>query len=355
MMHRNKTIIHIIYNLALGGAEAMLSTVLRELMEYDNIVVTLSPENHFGTKFKCKELICISAPGLSSLPLAVLRIRRLIKKYNPVLVHSHLPLPNFAARIAVQKNIPLVTTIHTSIANAADYKKIHIRLLDQITYSLRKSKIIAVSHVALNDYFSVLNLKKHNPSVLYTFVDNKKFTPKTKLQRDGSLRLVSIGSFKAGKNIPYLIEVFKKLSKENITLDIYGRGHHEIEELIKDAGVPIYLRGQVNNLQDVLPNYDALIMPSQFEGFSLSVLEAMAVKLPLLLSDIASFKEQAKDTALYFDLNDVDHGYNIIMLFQQHPEEAFYRAEKAFNLMKKNYTLQDHMRGLRQIYQEVLR
>ena len=354
-MNKKKAIVHIIYNLALGGAEAMLSAVLKELAEYDNIVVTLSPENHFGSDFVCSELVCINTPKLSSLPVAVFRLRKLLKKYNPVLVHSHLPLPNFAARIAVDKKIPLVTTIHTSIANAADYKRKHIRLIDKITYRMRPSKIVAVSQVALNDYFKVLHLKKHDPSVLYTFVDNKKFTPsKKRLVQTDTIRLVTIGSFKAGKNLPYLIEVFKKFPDKSITLDIFGRGHQDLEKQIREAGVPIYLKGQVNNLQDLLPDYDAFIMPSQFEGFSLSVLEAMAIKLPLLLSDIPSFREQAKDTALYFDLNNIEDGYKVITEFQNHREEAFNRAEKAFILMEKNYTLQHHMKGLRKIYEDAL-
>ncbi len=55
----------------------------------------------------------------------------------------------------------------------------------------------------------------------------------------------------------------------------------------------------------LLPNYDLNVMPSVIEGFSLSVLESMAMKIPLLLSDIVSFPEECVDTAIYFSTTDV--------------------------------------------------
>ena len=40
-----KTILHIIDNLGRGGAETMLVTVVKQLSAYNNIIVTLYPEN----------------------------------------------------------------------------------------------------------------------------------------------------------------------------------------------------------------------------------------------------------------------------------------------------------------------
>lgn len=333
----------------------MLVEVLKELKEYNNIVITLDAENHFDGEVECKELVCIHAPSIYSMPVGIFRLRKLIKKYNPVLVHSHLPIPNFLARIAVHKSIPLVNTIHTSIAHAADYQNKYIRLIDKLTYQIRKIKIIAVSKVALNEYFSVLKLKLYNPSVLYTFVDINKFKPSFKKRNPHTeIKLVTVGSYKSGKNIPYLIEVFKKLRDEDISLHIFGRGHEQIKKQIEDAKVNIFLSGQHKNMQEILPEFDAFIMPSKFEGFSLSVLEAMAVKLPLLLSDIPSFKEQAQENALYFKLSNTEDGYTVIMNFILDRKHAMERAENAYKLMEDNYTLQHHISGLKKIYLEVL-
>jgi glycosyltransferase involved in cell wall biosynthesis len=95
-------------------------------------------------------------------------------------------------------------------------------------------------------------------------------------------------------------------------------------------------------------------MSSTFEGFSLSVLEAMAMKMPLLVSDIRSFREQCEDTAVYFDVGDpIDftHKLNELASNPNHLQKLGTMAkDRAIN----NYTLEQHMEGLRKIYAETL-
>jgi glycosyltransferase involved in cell wall biosynthesis len=93
-------------------------------------------------------------------------------------------------------------------------------------------------------------------------------------------------------------------------------------------------------------------MSSTFEGFSLSVLEAMATQTPLLLSDIKSFREQCADTALYFDLDDVNDFVSKIKNISKNKSELLQMARRAKERVIENFTLDIHMRGLRSIYQE---
>lgn len=142
MKLQKKTIIHVIYNLGRGGAETLLVQVLKELRDYRNVVVTLSPENHFNSELLCDELICLNRPSLTSIPMAVLDLKKIIKEQKPTIVHSQLPLSNFVARLATPARIPLITTIQNSISFSKDYKRFHIRLLDRLTYKFRKSTTI---------------------------------------------------------------------------------------------------------------------------------------------------------------------------------------------------------------------
>ncbi|RYZ29853.1 MAG: glycosyltransferase, partial [Chitinophagaceae bacterium] len=252
------------YNLGRGGAETMLVGVLPELQEYRNIVVTLSPVNYFEDELVCDELICLNEPSLLTLPRAVFKLKKLVQKYKPDLVHSHLPQSNFAARLSTPAGIPLITTIHTAISEAVDYKKKYIRFLDRFTYKYRPSKIVAVSKQALNDYFTVLKLKQENAVVIYTFVDPKRFSTISKMPAEDKIELVTIGSLRRNKNFQYLIEAFKFLKDENIQLDIYGQGpaYDELQHAIEEAGVNIYLKGQVSNIPELLPTYHVFVMPS---------------------------------------------------------------------------------------------
>ena len=78
-MSSKKTILHIINYLGRGGAEVMLVKVLKELKEYNNIVVTLNPENHFGEEFKCDLYYCLNMGSFVRFPINMTLLRFGIK------------------------------------------------------------------------------------------------------------------------------------------------------------------------------------------------------------------------------------------------------------------------------------
>lgn len=353
---KKKTIIHIIYSLGRGGAETMLVKVLKELPEYQNIVVTLEDNNQFNDELHCDNFICLDKPSMFSIPAASLQLNKIIKKYKAGLVHSHLPQANFIARLATPKNIPLIFTIHTSINVARDYKKWYIRYLDKFTFLYKRSIIIAVSQAAANDYFSVLKLPQRKTIILNTFVDLDQFKSEAKLHKDEIFKVISVGSLRHPKNYIYLINAFKKIKNKNIELHIYGAGplKESLQVEINNAGVPVFLKGQVNNVPGILPQYDLYVMSSLLEGFSLSVLEAMAMRIPLLLSNIPSFKEQCEEGALYFDLNNTSDFVEKLLQLKENKELRSELSEKSYKRVSENYTLQHHLEKLKEIYKHAI-
>ena len=335
----------------------MLVSVLKELKEYNNIVVTLYEENRFDDDLKFDKYYCLRLKSVFLLPFTILKLRRIIKANGVELVHSHLYWPTFAARFATPKRVPLITTIHTSVAYTKDYKKPIIRFLDRISYNFRKSTIIAVAKGAMQQYFKLLKLKPFKTYVLYTFVDTAVFNAEaTRVEEPGVFKIMSIGTLRYPKNHQYLISVFEKLKAEPIELHIYGNGpmQAELQEIINRTGAKVILKGEVNDVQNLFSQYDLYIMASLFEGFSLSVLEAMAMQMPLLLSDIPSFREQCEETAVYFDLDNIDDCVEKIKCFSADKQVLEKMGQLAKQRAVHNFTLMHHMAGLREIYTEAL-
>ena len=352
-----KTVVHFIHDLGRGGAEMMLVKVIKELKDYNNIVVTLSPKNHFENELQCDKYYCLNLRSILFFPLAVLQLKKIITENKVDIVHSHLFWPTFIARLATPGKIPLITTIHAFISNSIEYRKKYMRILDKLTYRLRKNVIVAVADGALEEYFSELNLTPHKAYSLYTFVDLHEINSinETAEVKDKSkVRVVAVGALRAQKNYRYLLEAFKKLKDEDIILDIYGEGNlqNELENTISENDLKINLKGEIKNVVPELRKYDLFVMSSTFEGFSLSVLEAMASQTPLLLSDIKSFREQCADTAVYFNLDDVNDFVSKIKSLSKNKLQLMQIAGQARERVTKNFTLDIHMKGLRSIYQE---
>lgn len=352
-----KTILHFIYNLGRGGAEMMVVKATRELKEYNNIVVTLFPENHFGDELLCDKYYCLNVKSILFFPKAALQLRKIIRENKVDVVHSHLFWPTVIARLGTPTDVPLVTTIHAFIATSVEYRYFHIRLLDKITYRFRKSVILADAKGALDEYFNFLKLKPYKAYPLYTFVDINEFNESNAPARkgsNGSVRLVTVGALRLQKNQQYLLNAFKLMRDEDISLDIYGSGPLQpvIQQMIEDQNLKVNLKGEVRNINQVLGQYDLFVMSSTFEGFSLSVLEAMAMKVPLLLSDIKSFREQCEDTASYFNLDNVKDFVGKLKQLLSDKAKMLDNSEKAKERAMENFTLDKHMHTLRIIYAE---
>ncbi|MDB5203122.1 MAG: hypothetical protein JWQ27_2531 [Ferruginibacter sp.] len=348
-----KTILHFIHSLGRGGAEVMLVRTLQELKEYRNIVVTVKDDYRFGDELQCDAHICLELNSIAALPLGIFKLKKIIREYDVDLVHTHLYWPTIISRFATPRSLPLITTIHAFIASSVEYTRWYIRLIDKISYRWRRSEIVAVAAGALDDYFNFLHLKPWKKHVLYTFVDLEKFQHQKQHGFPAKpLRLVSTGALRVQKNFPFLIRAFALLPAGQVELDIYGRGplQQELQDLVDEKKVQVNLKGEIRNIEELLPQYDAFVLASTFEGFSLAVLEAMAVKLPLLLSNIASFNEQAADTARYFKLDDEQNLANKILELVDAPGESLRLSDAAFDRVQSCYTLPIHMQKLRWIY-----
>jgi len=359
-MQNKKKIIHFIFNLGRGGAETMVVTVINGLPEYSHVVVTLFPMNHFGDDLQCDKLICLNLKSLFALPLGFFKFRSVIKKEKPALIHTHLFWPTTIARLATPRKIPLVTTIHAFIATSVEYKKWFIKLIDKLTYRLRKSVILADAQGALDEYFSFLKLKPYKAYCPYTFVDVERFNVanlSNVVKPDNIFRLVSVGALRKQKNQIYLIEALSKIKDQPVELHIYGTGDLQpmLQQKINDTGARVFLKGEVKNIHEIIPQYNLYVMSSTYEGFSLAVLEAMAMGMPLLLSDMPSFKEQCGDTAIYFNLHDVNTLVDKILLLCKSPQsELTQMGQNALQRVLSNYTLQHHLSRIRVIYTDTL-
>lgn len=187
----------------------------------------------------------------------------------------------------------------------------------------RANKIIAVSESTKKDLEQFLKTPEEKISVIHNGVDERFFQEvviskeelkkelKSKFDIDKKF-ILFIGTLDPTKNIARLLESFKKIQEKR------GRGEYQLViggkkgwladsyiqiaedlEISEDVKFLGYVEG--DDLRKLFKGASLFAMPSLYEGFGVTVLEAMASGLPCLVSNLAPLKEITKGTVEFID------------------------------------------------------
>ncbi len=275
-------ILHIVWVLNFGGIETMLMNIANEQVAMGNevgiLLIDKGTDNPEVIKRLDKRVAILKANrkyGKFDLP-AYWRMNMLIKKFQPEVIHLH--------SAAIYKYLcPLQrrscnVTLH-ALCNKPNTD--HIEKID---------KVFAISQSVADD----LMQKKHVHSIVNPNGIKPELIRTGKRSSDGKFRIVQVSRLdhpKKGQHI--LLEacgMLKQRGYDNFTVDFIGGGPSL--EYLKSVTEKSQLCGRVKFLgmkdqqyiYDHLCEYDLFVQPSIYEGFGLTVAEAMAAKVPVLVS-----------------------------------------------------------------------
>ncbi len=178
--------------------------------------------------------------------------------------------------------------------------------------------------------------------------------------------LLFVGSLKPMKNPDKIMDAFQRigatwLEQQNIRLILAGTGEMEIQlkEKIERAHLSRYIRmaGLVN--RDIIPDYykaaDVYIISSDYEGTSLSLLEAMYNSLIIIGSDAPGINKMLihnQNSLLYSTQNTDELAQTISRIFSDLPRSKNL-GEKAFEDFNQQYSYHSMMKKYQSIFSSV--
>lgn len=300
---------HFIDSLSKGGAETLLVGIINGLHEYNHVVVVLSCGNDFKDELKGVSVVCLDVRSKIDKVTSVIKLNRLIKKYQPLVIHTHLYWPTIIARCALQGKTRLVSTYHSlmyDVNNCHQYSKRNL-ILDKLTYRQRYFTHFVSTSVKEN-VSKAVGIRANN-FVVYNFVADKFFDSRgeklNKRKCGEILNVVLIGNYRPEKNYEYVIKNVAGFDDSKVRVDIYGAGDRSYyQAMIDQLGCDhVELHGATNKVSTVLMDADLFIMASSHEGFGIALAEAMVIGLPVLISNTPVFEEVTDYSALYFNVD----------------------------------------------------
>ncbi len=178
---------------------------------------------------------------------------------------------------------------------------------------------------------------------LYEF-DHEEFIPLNLQLSDDEIVIGNAGTLSRQKGQHMLIDMAVLLQRENIKFKILIAGEGEFEQKLKllahkkNVADKIVFLGYVPNIKSFMRSIDIFVLPSLWEGFGYSMIEAMASAVPVVAFNTSSNPEicgEEQFLAEPFDINEITwHVKQLALdagLRRKHGDLARERVQNHFN------------------------
>jgi N-acetyl-alpha-D-glucosaminyl L-malate synthase BshA len=282
------------------------------------------------------------------------------------LLHVHYAIPHAsAAYMAKQillkkgKDIPVITTLHgTDITLVGKDKTFE----PVVTFSINQSDAVtAVSKNLREETYKYFKVEK-DIQVIYNFVDLARFSKKPldafrkAIAPNGEKIITHASNFRRVKRVQDVINIFAGISKIipcKLLMVGDGPDRPEAEEQCRLYKVCDNVRflGKQHEMEEILAISDLFLLPSEYESFGLSALEAMAAGVPVLSSNAGGLKEinQHEVTGYIANVGDTDSmiKYGIDLLSNP---ELLEKLKSGARIQASNYDIQTIIPQYEQLY-----
>jgi len=284
------------------------------------------------------------------------------KEYD--LVHAHSYDPGFAGYLLHKlKKLPCVFTVHGSgLSHWKDLNPTNswsgkIREMAEaiLLHKLSYSHIISVNP----EVAEKLKLYHKHVSYIPNGVEIKKFKGKCKRI---PYRILFVGRLEPQKSVDTLIKALPLVLREfpEVKLWVVGDGRLKVEseKLAEKLGVRdnVEFEGSVDEITPYLKKASLFVLPSIFEGQALTLLEAWAVRLPVIATNVEGIKSVVRDrvNGLLVPKKNPKALANAIVYAFNNPKEAKRWGEEGYKTVRKNHRWEEIADRTYEIYCQVL-
>jgi glycosyltransferase involved in cell wall biosynthesis len=287
-------------NLDRGGVEQVIFNIATNLDKnrFNTFIVCIKNEGKIAEK-------CRSA----GIPVFLInndksRYIELVTKLNIDLINAHHSI--FGLDISNRYSLPFIYVIHNCYVWLSNEDISRLKAAD-----LGIKKYIAVSKNVAKYYRKYINVSPRKMEIISNGInietgvlsDNEKKEIRRKLGiKENDYVFLNVGAYRPSKNHNIIISAVKELINTYTNIRVFCVGEvgdalyydnlmnrliiNKLERYITFTG---YVSNEtLNNFYNIA---DAFLLPSLFEGWSVSTMEAMLIGLPMILTDVGCSRE----------------------------------------------------------------
>lgn len=337
-----------------GGTEVYILSLIKFLLNLDyNIKVVSSG----GVREKKLADLNVEHKILKELrkknPLNFLKSSFILRKYiikNKIdIIHSSSIYTLIIAKFAslFLKRIRTVYTMHGGTNREVENSNKFILnyCVDNIIVLSKSAKEILESN----------GVKKNKLTLIYNGIEDANFEYEN-LKRSNKINILNCGRLTEQKGQINLIKASSKIERDDFEVNIIGDGElkdqlqKEIDYL--EISNKVQLLGFKENVLDYVVKADIFVLPSIWEQFPISILEAMMLKKPIIATNVNGIPEEIGDCGILVEPNDIKGLEEAMQILMDSPKERAKLGEKAYKRYKKYFTVDIMAKSTIKVYEK---
>jgi glycosyltransferase involved in cell wall biosynthesis len=305
-----KRVLHIIDSLHLGGAqEVVLNLATCGSSRFRHEVATMHGHGIYWDRLRQAGVKVHSLSPHKLLPFYLASIPWRLLADRPDILHCHLIPSNIIAKpLGALLGVPVVINHdHTNDTRRADSRL--LLALDRFSNRFA-SHIVAVSASCRDFLITRESIPASNVTLVPNAIDLRRFSPsaarrdqaRVELGLPASARVVAgVGRLNPQKNFSLFLDIAAQLAPRFPDLHFLLAGDGPEEKMLREKAAAlgisdrVIFSGYVADTRLVYLAADVLLMPSRYEGLPMTLLEAMAMGLPVAASQLDGIAEVIGD------------------------------------------------------------
>lgn len=340
-----KRILHLISGLEVGGAETQLLRILPELQKYhENRICCVRGHGPIGAKLEEKGIPVYYLELKNAFDFfAIYRFYKVIKRFSPDILVTYLIHADLYGRI-LGRLFGIKKIISSKRGALLQWE--WLSFFDRLTKSMVNHYLVQ-TETAKNEWMQKLNLSENKFTIIPNGINTESFHIKidknwkrTNLKiKENSFVITCVAKLRRGKGHEVLLKAFESIFNKhrNTVLLLVGDGERE-EELknsIQDykSRESIHFLGNRNDVPEILDASDLFILPTEKEGMSNAIIEAMCAGIPIITTDIEENREiiTSGENGILVSAgnsNDLSSNMEMLMMNKSLREKLGYNAQQ---------------------------
>jgi glycosyltransferase involved in cell wall biosynthesis len=365
---RTTKVLLLVVGFDVGGTEAHVLELASRIdrRKFNVMVCSLKPLGRLGEELRAQGIRVVSLSGIGKFDLRVMRrLWRVLKKEQPDVVQAFLFWANIAARLLSQltPRCRVISSYHDEVVLEGWFN----RAIDRLTMNWTKY-IVCCSEAVRGSVERRIGGEKEQFVVIPFGVEANRFGDVGRMSGTGlglHEGLPVIGTvcrlIEPKKGLKFLLEAVAHLEREvgkpvcQVLIVGEGPAEENLRALSAQLGIAprVVFSGMRRDIPQLLTLMDIFVLPSLYEGFGISILEAMAAGKPVVASRVGGIPEfvASGESGLLVQPGDSVALAAAIKQLLAQPEQAKVLGRRGQDHVRKHYSIESVVRQHEQLYE----